>query len=119
MLHWKFVLNIVIISLFELLAQIFVKTYYEQNDRKLYLIFLSWLMYLGVVYFLYRAYSGGNFAITNSFWNALTTVLVAIVGWVYYKEHLNKYELTGIGFVVVGLVILGTLSDGGEKAKKD
>ena len=118
MLQGNFVLNIFVISLFEIAGQIFVKTYYEQDDRKLYLMFLAWLMYLGVVYFLFRAYSDGNFAIANSFWNAVTTIVIAIIGWFYYKEHLNKYELTGIGFVVVGLIIIGVFSDGGEKSKK-
>ena len=118
MLQGNFVLNIFVISLFEIAGQIFVKTYYEQDDRKLYLMFLAWLMYLGVVYFLFISYSDGNFAIANSFWNAVTTIVIAIIGWFYYKEHLNKYELTGIGFVVVGLIIIGVFSDGGEKSKK-
>ena len=117
MLPAKFVLNIFIISLFEIAGQIFIKTYYEQNDRKLYLFFLGWLMYLGVVYFLFKAYSQGNFAISNSFWNALSTVLIALIGWFYYKEHLTRSEMIGIGFVIVGFIIIGAFSDGGEKNK--
>lgn len=118
MLKGKYVLNIFLLSLFEIAGQIFIKTYYEQDDRKLYFFFLGWLMYLGVVYFLYRSYSQGNFAITNAFWNAFTTVLVSVIGWVYYKEHLTTIELVGVSLVVLGFGIIGAFSDGGERSEK-
>lgn len=118
MLPIKFVVNVLIISLFEIAGQLFVKTYYEQENRKLYMFFLGWLMYLGVVFFLFRAYSQGNFAITNAFWNAVTTMVVALIGWFYYKEKLNTAEIIGVSFVVGGLIIIGAFSDGGEKGEK-
>lgn len=117
MLSGKLVLNIFIISLFEIAGQMFIKTYYEQENRKLYLFFLGWLMYLGVIYFLFKSYTYGNFAICNSFWNSITTITVAIIGWVYYKEKLTKYEMAGIGFVVLGFLIIGAFSDGGQRSK--
>lgn len=116
MLPAGLILNTVIISAFEIVGQIFIKTYYEQEDRKLYYFFLGWLMYLGVVYFLYRAYSYGNFAICNSIWNSITTITVAVIGWFYYKEHLTKYEMIGLGLVVLGFLIMGAFSDGGERS---
>lgn len=118
MLSGKFVLNVFIISLFEIAGQIFIKTYYEQDDRKLYLFFLGWLMYLGVVYFLFKAYENGNFAISNSFWNALTTVSIAGIGWFYYKEKLTKPEMIGISLVILGFIIIGAFSDGGQRSKE-
>ena len=114
MLSGNFVLNVLVVSFFETVGQVFVKTYYEENDKKLYLFFLGWLMYLGVVYFLLRAYDDGNFAITNAFWNALTTVSISLIGIFYYKENLTKAEMVGIGLIVLGFLVIGIFSNGGK-----
>ena len=118
MLPARLLLDAAIISIFEIAGQIFIKTFYEQDERKLYFFFLGWFMYLGVVYFLFKSYSSGNFAVVNSVWNSLTTVTVAVIGWFYYKEKLTKAEMIGIGFVVLGFIIIGAFSDGGQRSKE-
>lgn len=120
MISSKLLMDVSLIVLFETIGQIFVKTYYEQDDRKLYLLFLGWLMYLPVVYFLFKAYFSSNFALANGLWNAVGTVLVALIGWFYYKEKLTKVEMIGLGLIILGFVVIGMFSDGGARdAAKD
>lgn len=118
MLSGQLILNVLAIVAFETTGQIFIKTFYEEDNRKLYLFFLGWLMYLFALYFLFRSYSYTNFAIANGIWNALSTVLVGLIGFFYYGEHLTKYEIAGLGLVVFGFVIIGAFSDGGAAANK-
>lgn len=115
MLSGKLILNVLAISAFEIAGQMFIKNYYEQDDRKLYLFLLGWLMYLGVIYFLFRIYFLSNFALANVIWNSITTILITIIGLVYYKEKLTKYEMVGIGVIVIGFLIIGFFSDGDVK----
>ena len=115
MLPAKLLLNVFVISFFEIVGQMFIKTYYEQENRQIYFFLLGWLAYLGVVYFLFRAYSTGNFAIVNSSWNAVTTFTIAVIGWFYYKEHLTKIEIIGVGLVILGFLVIGAFSEGGQR----
>lgn len=118
MLSSYLILNILAIVAFETIGQVFIKTFYEQDNRKLYIFFLGWLSYLGVVYFLFRAYSYGNFAICNALWNILSTIIIAIIGYIVYGESLTKYEMAGIGLMIAGLGIIGFFSDGGERSEE-
>ena len=118
MLPQKLILNVFVISLFEIAGQMLIKTYYENKQKQIYLFFLGWLMYLGVVYFLLKSYSSGNFAVVNSVWNSITTFSVAVIGWFYYKEQLTKAEMSGIALVVLGFIVIGAFSDGGDRDHK-
>ena len=96
---------IIAMSFFELLGQIFIKTYYE--TRAVYWFFLGWLFYALVLYLLYRAYFSTGLAVANSLWSAITLILTTIVGVFYYKEKLNFYELSGIFLIVIGILLMG------------
>lgn len=39
-------------------------------------------------------------------WSGLGTALTAVIGFVIFKEHLTKQTITGIGVLIVGIVLM-------------
>jgi small multidrug resistance pump len=105
---------IIAMSLIELFAQIFIKTYYD--TKKVYWFFLALMFYSVILYLLYRAYFFTGLAVANGLWSALTLLLTTVVGIFYYKESLGMAELSGILLTTVGILILGFYSN--EKAEE-
>jgi small multidrug resistance pump len=44
--------------------------------------------------------------ITYAIWAAASTALVAIIGIAFYQESISTFKITGLIFIVVGVVLL-------------
>lgn len=66
--------------------------------------FLAVILVLMSIFFYTLALSRIPLAFAYSF-NSITTLLVVIGGYLFYKERINKKQLIGIMFIVLGLFI--------------
>jgi len=39
-------------------------------------------------------------------WSAVGIVLVSVTAWIFYRQHLDPPALIGIGFIVLGVLVL-------------
>lgn len=49
-------------------------------------------------------------AIAYAIWSGVGVALIAVAGWLLYRQALNLGELAGIGLIVAGVVILSLFS---------
>ncbi|PWB81414.1 MAG: QacE family quaternary ammonium compound efflux SMR transporter [Methylocystaceae bacterium] len=49
-------------------------------------------------------------AIAYAVWSGVGVALIAVAGWVFYRQALSVGELAGIGLIVAGVVILEAFS---------
>ncbi len=106
MLGPTLILLIISSIILESLSQFMARLYYE-NKHKLYLAFIAWALYLGVVFILVMMYDYSKIAIANSLWDSGTIITLSLIGWLYFGETLNYGELTGMGLVVIGAITIG------------
>jgi multidrug transporter EmrE-like cation transporter len=115
------IIGIVII---ETLSQTFAREFYEANKpskntdgtRNFWLMVFAFGLYAIILYLLLQAYKYSDFAITNAFWDSGTIVGTALVGYFYFGEKFKWQELMGLGFVVLGAIILGVYSEDTSKS---
>lgn len=48
--------------------------------------------------------------VAYAIWSGLGTVLVALVGWLYYRQHLDLPAIAGIALILSGTVIMNVFS---------
>lgn len=74
--------------------------------RSLVFFFLGWVAYLGVLWFLTRAYKHKGIGFVNVLWSAITSILMLLIGHLLFRERLATQEWLGVAVVVVGVVIM-------------
>lgn len=105
---------IISVILLECSAQFLVRLYYE-NKTKIFLAFIAWGIYLGVVFILTLMYDYSKLAIANALWDSGTIIAMSLIGWLYFGEPLSVGEMVGMGLVIAGAVTIGiTTSDKDE-----
>jgi len=61
-------------------------------------------------YFLSFALKGIPVGITYAIWSAVGIVLISTVGYFAFKQSLDLPAIIGIGFIVVGVIIINVFS---------
>lgn len=97
---------VIAIIILETLAQFMARMYYE-NKHKLFLAFIAWSLYLGVVFILVMMYDYSKLSIANALWDSGTIITLSLVGWLYFGEPLNTGEMVGMGLVIAGAITIG------------
>ena len=100
----KFYLFIVIISLLDLFAEYMGKQW-VLGAKNFYL----WLTVLGfgaAGFFFAQSLKYEGVAIANILWIALTAILVTLMGYFVFKEHLSMVNLIGIGTIIIGVILI-------------
>lgn len=90
----------------ESLSQFMARLYYE-NKHKLFLAFIAWTLYLGVVFILVMMYDYSKIAIANALWDSGTIISLSLIGWLYFGEPLNTGEIIGMALVIAGAITIG------------
>jgi hypothetical protein len=94
--------------------------------KYLWLPFISWFIYGLCIILLYIAYNYGNITLIEVFWDLLyiaynygnitlievfwdtgTTILIPVIGILFFNEGLTKYGYLGIILNAIGALILG------------
>ena len=99
---------VVAISATEALAQYFIqKNSDTKGNTPIYLV--GGIIVYGLVAYIYNLIlsSGMKLALANSVWNALSEILVAIVGWLLFGQKLTKKQILGIVIVIIGMNLMG------------
>ncbi len=48
--------------------------------------------------------------IAYAIWSGIGIVLITLIAWVLYGQELDVWAMIGIGFIIIGVVILNVLS---------
>ena len=68
--------------------------------------------YISSFYFLTLSLKTIPIGISYAIWSGLGTVLVAIGAHFIYKQNLSPFEILGIAFVVIGVILMNLFSKG-------
>ncbi|MFA5842948.1 MAG: SMR family transporter [Candidatus Gracilibacteria bacterium] len=72
----------------------------------------NWFLWLTIVFFglagflFAKSLRFEGMAITNILWVALSTILVTLVGYFYFKETISLLQWIGIGVILIGLILV-------------
>jgi small multidrug resistance pump len=50
--------------------------------------------------------------IAYAIWSGMGVVLITLIGWVVFKQSLDRAALVGIGLIVAGVVVIQVASNG-------
>ena len=92
-------------------AETAAQTFLEKGIKGKYkysFLVLGLLLYVavGIIYY-FMLKDGSKMAIANALWNAGTSVLVALVGYLIFGQELSKSELVGLVLIVGGVFLMG------------
>jgi multidrug transporter EmrE-like cation transporter len=100
---------IILVSLviLEIIAEVCIKEYDKSSKTKLILIGVFLYLFIPLL-FLALIKQTDELIIANALWQVSNIILVAIVGYFYFKEKLSKYQWAGIvlSIFVVGLLMI-------------
>jgi len=97
-------LFVILISCSEAVAQSL--SYQSFNKKSKALFVASWLMYLIVVYLLYRAYHYRGVGYINVLWSGVTTLLMLFIGYTFFGERMRFWEWIGVALVMMGIALM-------------
>ncbi len=104
----------ILLTVLELTGQSLLRKFYLLNKdnqvkkyKYLWLPFISWFIYGLCIMLLYIAYNYGNISLIEVFWDTGTTILIPVIGIIFFNEGLTKYGYLGIFLNAVGALILG------------
>ncbi|MCD6109795.1 EamA family transporter [bacterium] len=99
-----FIINIAIITLLDLSGTLCAK-FYSINKNPLLLI-ATIMLFGSAGYVFAKSLKYEGMAITNILWIALSVVAVTILGYFIFKEEISNIQLTGIGVIIIGLILI-------------
>lgn len=68
------------------------------------------LGYAFAIYFLSLTMKSIPIGITYALWSGAGIILVSLVGFFYYKQHLDVAAVVGLAFMIVGILIINLFS---------
>jgi small multidrug resistance pump len=100
----KFYALIAVVALLDLIAEFLGKNWIL-SGKPAYL----WLTCAGfgaAGFFFAHSLKYEGVAIANILWIALTAILVTMMGYFLFKEHLSVTNLVGMGVIIVGIILI-------------
>ena len=68
------------------------------------------LGYCSAFYFLTLALDRIQLGVAYAIWSGVGILLVALVGWFYYRQTLDAPAMVGMGLIIAGVVVLNLFS---------
>ena len=99
------ILSALILTLIETFGQYNLKEYTLKNNIYFYLFGL--LLYIISATIFMNLLSHEKIGVINLIWNIISTLFVFTMGYIIFKESINKYEMVGIIFAVISIILLG------------
>lgn len=110
MLSTKFFILITILVTVETIGMAFIKEFHictkngeKHKALKYYLLGVS--LYALVCYILHMLFYYAPMYVTNCVWNAMSVILVIIVGVVVFNENFTIHDGTAALFVIIAILI--------------
>ncbi|MCL1992977.1 MAG: multidrug efflux SMR transporter [Spirochaetes bacterium] len=66
--------------------------------------------YISVLFFLSLSLRSIPVGVAYAIWSGVGIILIALVSWIYHKQILDTPAIIGIGFIIVGIVIMNVFS---------
>ena len=66
--------------------------------------------YIVALYFLSLTMKSIPIGITYALWSGAGIVLISLVGFFYYKQHLDLPAIIGLAFMIIGILIINIFS---------
>lgn len=95
---------VLLISICEAGAQSISYLSYTRNSNLLFV--LAWVIYLAIVYLLWRSYHYRGVGYINVIWSGITTMLMLAIGYFFFNERLSMIEWIGTFFVITGIALM-------------
>lgn len=92
---------IVLISLFECIAQGCLKNFFKNS--KLYFFAISVICYAAVCYLLVCSYSFKSMGMVNCIWSGVSIIFIVCIGYVFFNEKIDIQDIMGIGLIIIGI----------------
>ncbi len=81
------------------------------NEFKALLPSLAVFMgYAGSFYFMSLSLRRLTLGTVYATWSGIGMVLVAVIGWYFYKEKLDLAAIVGLAFIIIGVVLMNLVS---------
>jgi small multidrug resistance pump len=61
-------------------------------------------------YFLSLTMRSMPIGVIYAIWSGLGVVLITLVGWLFFKQHLDLAAMIGIGLIVAGVIVMNVWS---------
>ncbi|MCG5510140.1 DMT family transporter [Ectothiorhodospira lacustris] len=71
---------------------------------------LMGLCYLGAFYFLSHVLKSIPVGVAYALWSGLGILLISLVGYLVFRQSLDLAAWIGIGFIILGVIILNVFS---------
>lgn len=107
---------IIIITLSEALGQFLLSKHHNISPNKTHyrgipikiLPLITWLLYGICTYLLLVSYKYTSMSKAEVYWDALSALIVPIIGVVFFKNSINIIGWTGIILIIIGTSLLAT-----------
>lgn len=66
--------------------------------------------YLLAFYFLSLTLKAIPVGVSYAIWSGVGMVVISLAGWIFYKQVLDTPTLIGIGFIIIGVLIMNVFS---------
>ena len=98
----NFYLNLLIIIILDLVSVLSIRNAYE-NENLIFLII--GIICLGLAgYFFIKILNHGITVVLNALWIAMSSILVAIAGYLLFDEEISLTQGIGMAIVVIGVI---------------
>jgi multidrug transporter EmrE-like cation transporter len=98
---------LILIILSETSAQFFLQKHAD-SPAQIQNLVLGMSLYAIIGYLYFKLLRSGKQSLTlaNTLWNIGSTILIAFVGYFFFKQVLNRTQFLGIILVLVGTILL-------------
>lgn len=66
----------------------------------------SWMLYLGIVFLLWKSYHYKGVGYINVIWSGMTTAFMLLIGYTFFGERLSREEWIGTAFILFGIILM-------------
>jgi multidrug transporter EmrE-like cation transporter len=99
-------INIILIILLVILESISISIlkYSSINNNKLFII--SIIIYIIIILILYNIFKKKPAGITFTLWNIGAIIMTTLMGYIIFKEKLNKHQILGLIIAIISIPLL-------------
>ena len=103
----KSVIFAIVLSILEVVGQTYIRKYYLDHPASYLYPLMTCIAYATEIVVLYFSYAYANLTVMNTLWNAVTIVLVPIIGVSVFHEKISKVGWFGILLTIIGGTLIG------------
>jgi multidrug transporter EmrE-like cation transporter len=109
------VVLIIVITLSEALGQFLLSEYHRSVIKHavhygpipIYVLpFITWILYGLCTWLLLKSYKYTTMGKAEVYWDALSALIVPLIGALYYKSQINVIGWLGIGLIMIGTIMV-------------